>query len=198
MDERVAEGRPEPLAKGVWFVSARRCLLENHGQGALARVASRMGEGDAQALLEPLASAWYPETSFQRAMAAVSEELLHGDPEAFCGFIEASTVIGINRFLRVVLSLTSPEFVLSSMPTFWARYRQNHGKLVVEQGARVARLEYTGFPFFGDRRYRIFVRGVLRKTMELASGERPEVTVRDYADDRLSVEVFFPGRRLRE
>lgn len=195
MDEG-ADGRAEPMAKGVWFVSARRCLLAEHGEQTLARVVERMG-ADGAILAEPFPSAWYPETAFQRALAAVSDEIAHGDPEALCGFIEASTVIGVNRFLRVVLALTSPGFVLSKMPAFWARYRQNNGTLVVDLGERTARLQYAGFPFFGDRNYRVFIRGVLRKTLEMATGERPEVTVRDYTEDRLAVELFFRERRLR-
>jgi len=196
VDDR-PEGRPSPQAKGVWFVSARRCLLAEHGEAALSRVVERMGGEHGPALLEPFASAWYPEKSFQLALAAVSEEVFHGDPEGLCTFIEASTIIGINRFLRAVLALTSPAFVLSKMPAFWGRYRQNNGTLVVELGERAARLQYEGFPFFGDRNYRIFIRGVLRKTLEMSSGERPEVTVRDYAEDRLTVDLFFKERRLR-
>jgi hypothetical protein len=187
----------EPQAKGVWFVTARRQLFDGHDDGALLRVAGRMGEDHAHALLQPVASAWYPEATFQRAMQAVDEELCGGDPERFVEFIEACTVHGINRFLRIILSMTSPAYVLAKMPVFWARYRQNGGQLHVDIGDQRARLDYTGFPFFGDRNYRLFVRGVLRKTLEVASRARPEVTVRDYASDRLLVEVYFPTRKLR-
>jgi hypothetical protein len=40
------------------------------------------------------------------------------------------------------------------------------------------------------------VRGILRRTLEVSSGTRPDVTVRDYADDRLLVEVHFATLRL--
>jgi hypothetical protein len=187
----------EPQAKGVWFVTARRQVADTHGEETVKRVAARMGEEHAHAMLEPTADAWYPETSFQRAMAAVADELCDGDPERFVEFIEACTVQGINRFLRIILSMTSPAYVLAKMPVFWARHRQHNGRLHVEIGEQRARLDYTGFPFFADRNYRLFVRGVLRKTLEVASGARPEVTVRDYAADRLHVDVYFPTRKLR-
>lgn len=140
---------------------------------------------------DPVASAWYPETSFQRAMAAVEEETCGGDPERFVDFIEACTVLGINRFMRIVLGLTSAAYLLRKMPVLWAQHRRHNGSLEVELGARVARLHYKGFPFFDDRNYRLFVRGVLRKTVEVASGMRPDVMIRDYAKDRLLVEVYF-------
>jgi hypothetical protein len=187
----------EPQAKGVWFATARRQLEEDNGLDFVRRVAQRMGEEHAHALLEPVTSGWYPEVTFQRAMAAVAEELCDGDPDRFVHFIEACTVQGINRFLRVILSLTSPAYVLAKMPVFWARHRQHNGQLDVEIGERRALLHYTAFPFFEDRNYRLFVRGVLRKTLQVSSGVRPEVTVRDYASDRLLIDVYFPTLKLR-
>lgn len=186
----------EPLAKGVWFVTARRHLLDVYGEEMLARVAQSMSEEHANALLEPLASAWYPELSFQSAVGAVMEETCERDPERFVDFIEECTVLGINRFLRVILSLTSPAYVLSKMPVFWSRHRQHCGKLTVDIGERRALLQYTDFPFFDDPNYRICVRGILRKTLEISSGARPEVIVRDYRRDRLLVEVHFATLRL--
>lgn len=187
----------EPQAKGVWFLTARRHLVDVHGETMVARVACRMGDEHAHALLEPIASSWYPEETFQRALAAVNEETCGGDPERFVELIEACTVLGVNRFLRIILGLTSPAYLLSKMPIFWARHRLDNGKLEVELGERSARLHYSEFPFFDDRHYRLFVRGVLRKTVELASGVRPDVTVRDYGRDRLVVEVYFATERPR-
>jgi hypothetical protein len=184
----------EPQAQGVWFVTARRQLVASHGDDAVARAAAHMGDEHAHALLEPLASNWYPEETFQRAMAAVSHETCDGDPERFVDFIEQCTVLGINRFLRIVLGLTSPKYLLSKMPVFWARHRKHNGTLDVEVGERAARLHYRAFPFFDDRNYRIFVRGVLGKTVEVASGVRPDVIVRDYGRDQLVVDVHYRRR----
>jgi hypothetical protein len=185
----------EPMAKGVWFVTARRQLLVQHGEETVARVAARMGEEHAHAMLEPVTSAWYEEATFQRAMAAVADETCAGDTERFVDFIEACTVHGINHFLRIILSLTSPAYLLSKMPVFWTRHRKNNGELAVEIGHQSARLHYTKFPFFDDRNYRLFVRGILRKTVEVSSGVRPEVTVRDFGKDRLLVDVYYGGAR---
>ena len=187
----------DPQAKGVWFATARRQVLAEHGEGALGRIALRMGDEHAQAMLEPIVSAWYPETTFQRAMSAVFEETCSGDSERFVEFIESCTVLGINRFLRFVLALSSPAYLLGKMPVLWARHRLHNGKLRVDVGERSARLAYTEFPFFDDRNYRLFVRGVLRKSVEVTSGHRPEVTVRDYGKDRLLVDVHFAAPKTR-
>lgn len=184
----------EPQVKGAWFVTSRRQLLAAHGDDALARIARHMGEEYADAMVDPVTSAWYPETTFQRALAAVAEETCEGDPEKFVEFIEECTVHGINRFLKIILALTSPPYLLGKMPIFWSRHRQNNGKLEVEMGERCARLHYSEFPFFDDRNYRMLVRAILRKTVEVASGVRPDVTVRDYGKDRLVVDVYFATR----
>lgn len=190
----MAEG--EPQAKGVWFVTARRQLVALHGEAAAQRVARRMGPRYGSILLEPVVSDWYPEVAFQRAMGAVFDEVCGGDAERFVAFIEASTELGIHRFLRVILALSSPRFLLSKMPVLWSRHRLHNGTLAVEVGERSARLRYAGFPFFDDRNYRLFVRGVLRKTVEVSSGVVPEVVVRDYGRDHLDVQVEFgPPRR---
>ncbi len=56
--------RGEPRAKGVWFVSARRCLVEGYGgEPTVERVARRMGEARGQALREPLASGERPDVT---------------------------------------------------------------------------------------------------------------------------------------
>jgi hypothetical protein len=129
---------------------------------------------------------------------AVSVEACGSAVEPYCKFIESCAVVGINRFLRVLLSLTSPAYVLTKMPVFWARHRRNNGTLNVDLGTRSARLHYAGFPFFDDRNYRVMVRGILCKTLEITSGERPDVTVRDYTRDSLVVDMFFRNVRLRD
>ena len=183
-----------PQAKGVWFATAHRQVLADYGDDGLAAVARHMGDELAPAIVDPIVSAWYPETTFQRAMTAVGETVCGNDPERFVDFIEACTASGINRFLRIILALTSPAYLLGKMPVFWARHRLHNGKLEVDVSERAARLHYSEFPFFDDRHYRLFVRGVLRKTVEVASGKRPDVTVRDYGKDRLVVDVFYGAR----
>ncbi len=186
----------ECQVKGAWFSAARRVLLDGQGPEGLARVVDALPPQDAAAFTDAYPSAWYPEETLQRALRVCSEVACGSDPDRFCGFIEDCTVVGLNRFLRAVLSLTSPSYLLAKMPVFWSRHRRNHGNLAVELRSRSARLVYTDFPFFDDANYRIMIRGILRKTLELTSKERPDVTVRDFDRSRLTVDVFFPTLRL--
>ena len=114
-----------PLVKGVWFVTARRHLLEEHGATKLAEVARSMADAHRTALLEPMASTWYPEDAFQDALHAVMQEVAHHDLLAFSNFIEACTVLGVNTFFRVLLRITSPAFLMRQMPALGRQYRKN-------------------------------------------------------------------------
>jgi hypothetical protein len=171
--------------------------LDRHGEAGVARVVRALGDDYGFLLTDPIASEWYPETSLQRSLGAVSTVTCEREPEKFCEFIEACTVFGINRLLRIVLALSSPAYVLAKMPALWARHRRNNGALSVEIRTRSARLSYSSFPFFDDANYRIMIRGILRKALEMSSGERPDVIVRDFTRDCLTVDMYFPTLRLR-
>ncbi len=184
------ESARAPVVKGAWFVTARRQILETYGQVVLDRVMARLNEEYAEVLADPSPSSWYSEYAFQAAIGAVADEL-NGDADEYAALMEACAVAGINRFLRVALLFTNAEFLLRKMPALWARHRRNHGALEVEIGKRRALLRYSGFPFFHDRNYRLMVVAVLRKTLEVTTSQRPDVTVRDFGRDSLMVEVFY-------
>jgi len=176
--------------KGAWFVTARRQIVETYGEVGLANIVARLDPDVAEVLVAPSPSDWYSEAAFQAAIGALADEL-DGDADEYAAFMEACTVAGINRFLRVALLFTSAEFLLRKMPALWARHRRNHGTLEVDVGRRRALLTYTGFPYFHDRNYRLMIVAVLRKTIELTTSQRPDVTVRDFSRDSLLVEVFY-------
>jgi hypothetical protein len=186
-----------PAVKGAWFVTARRQIVETYGQVGLEKVVARLGEEHAEVLVDPAPSAWYSEFAFQAAIGAVADELANGNADEYAAFMEACAVAGINRFLRVALLFTNAEFLLRKMPALWARHRRNHGTLEVDIGKRRALLRYEGFPFFHDRNYRLMVVAVLRKTIELTTSRRPDVTVRDFGRDSMLVEVFYGGGSSR-
>jgi hypothetical protein len=194
---RLLETSRTPAVKGAWFVTARRQILESYGKVGLERVVARLGDDYAEVLAEPAPSIWYSELAFQAAIGAFADELTNGDADEYATFMEACTVAGINRFLRVALLFTNAEFLLRKMPALWARHRRNHGTLAVEIGERRALLHYTGFPFFHDRNYRLMVVAVLRKTIEVTTSRRPDVTVRDFGRDSMLVEVFYGGAPSR-
>ncbi|HEY6463626.1 MAG TPA: hypothetical protein VIY73_25835, partial [Polyangiaceae bacterium] len=56
----------EPQVKGVWFVTARRLVLRDHGEDTLQAIARAMSKPEV--LLEPMPSTWYHEDHFQDAL----------------------------------------------------------------------------------------------------------------------------------
>jgi hypothetical protein len=187
---RGVESTRTPSVKGAWFVTARRQILETYGEVGLANIVARLDPDYRELLSDPSPSSWYSEHAFQAAIGAVVDEL-KGDADEYAAFMEGCTVAGINRFLRVALLFTSTEFLLKKMPALWGRHRRNQGTLEVDVGRRRALLKYSGFPFFHDRNYRLMIVAILRRTIELTTSRRPDVTVRDFGHDSLLVEVFY-------
>lgn len=181
----------EPLVKGVWFVTARRYIVEEDGEAALAAVAAHMPEDERRVLTEALASEWFPEPVLQRALEAVQQELTGHDDVRYLAFIEGCTELGVNTFFRVLLRIASPAFLMRQMPAAWATHRRNGGTVDVDADDKGARLHYAGFPFWADRNYRVSTEGVLRKVTELCTGVSPRVREVAYGSDWFDVEVAY-------
>ena len=180
-----------PLVKGVWFVTARRHLLEEHGATKLAEVARSMADAHRTALLEPMASTWYPEDAFQDALHAVMQEVAHHDLLAFSNFIEACTVLGVNTFFRVLLRITSPAFLMRQMPALGRQYRKNDWECEVQADERRAVLRWRACPYLADRTYRLYVVAMLVKCSELCTGKRPQCDVLAHGRDSMTVQVVY-------
>jgi hypothetical protein len=181
----------ESLVKGVWFVTARRYIVEEEGEAALAAVAAHMPEAERRVFGDALPSEWFPESVLQRAMEAVQRGLTGHDDARFLAFIEGSTELGVNTFFRVLLKIASPSFLMRQMPAAWGTHRRDGGTVDVDADDKGARLHYAGFPFWSDRNYRLSTQGVLRKVTELCTGVSPRVTEVAHGDDWFDVEVAY-------
>lgn len=179
------------LVKGVWFVTARRHLLDVHGDPALGAVTRAMKPDHAKVLLEPLASQWYSEDVFQDAMRAVMEVHAHQDPHVFSEFIEACTVLGVNTFFRVLLRITSPAFLMRKMPGLSRQYRRNDWVCEVEADDHRALIFWRNVPYLSDRNYRLYCVAMLAKCSELCTGKRPKITLDGHGGDWLKLQVVY-------
>jgi len=137
--------------KGPWFVAMRAWLDANASGEVSARVLERMPAEHRGALREPLPSEWYPEEALASALAAVDAEIARGDREAFLALMEACTEIGLSRFFRVLLRISTPGFVLRQVPTMWRQIRRGAGEVEVVEQDGIAELRYRAFPWFEDR-----------------------------------------------
>ncbi len=179
------------LVKGVWFVTARRHLLETHGASKLHAVARAMKPDHGAILLEPLASEWYSEDVFYDAMQAVHHVHAQLDTRVFCEFIEACTVLGVNSFFRVLLRITSPAYLLRQMPAMSLVYRRNDWICEVDAGDERATLTWRGCPYLVHRVYRLYCGAMIVKCVELCSGKRPAVEVAAHGPDWMTVRVQY-------
>lgn len=179
----------EPEVKGVWFVTARRLVLRDHGEAMLRSIAGAMP--DPQVLLEPLASAWYHEDHFRDAMRAHMTVLAHHDTEVFVRFIEECTVLGVNTFFRILLRITSPAFLMRKMPSLSRQYRRNDWVCTVEADDRQAVVTWTGVPYLSDRIYRLYMVAMTVKCCELCTGHRPHCEVLTHGADHATMRVIY-------
>ncbi len=181
----------QALVKGVWFVTARRHLVEAHGASALHAVARAMKLDHGPMLLEGLASEWYPEDAFQDALAAVMLQVARQDTKVFCEFIEECTVLGVNMFFRVLLRATSTAFLIRKMPVLSRQYRRNDWQCLAEADDHRATLEWKGCPYLGDRNYRLYLVAMLVKCAELCSNRRPAAEVAGHGDDWIKLQIAY-------
>ena len=177
--------------RGMWFVVARRYLIDRHDPGLPQRMADRVDPELRAALLEPLVSAWYPEACLQQFMRSFDELVTHGDRRRLIAAFEECTLQGVNRFFHALLRLTSPDFLLRRTPVLWNFVRRNQGSLSVETDAKRAIVRYVDFPYFDDVRYRLLALGTLRPLATLCGGTDPTAEEVGYGRDWLTVEVRY-------
>ena len=175
--------------KGSWFVTARTYLHAKGGDELLERVARFVPDDGRHSLFEPLASDWYPEALLQQALAGMRAELADGSSHRFLTVMQECTAIGINRFFRVLLRMSSTEFVLRQVPTMWRQIRRGAGEVSVETTPKATVLHYRAFPYFDDENYRLLTRGSLASLVMTSTGEAAEVHVDHYGSDWLDVVI---------
>lgn len=173
--------------KGVWFISARRFLEEN-GRGAVVdRVSARLPAQFRGAFTEPSASEWYPEEALAVTLRLLREEGGAARDDEFIALIEGITLVGINRFFRLLLSVASADFVLRKIPVMWDHIRRGDGRVVVETSTAGATIRYSMFPWFHDPVYPLMTLGSIRALLRVV-GVHSEV--RCGALTRTSMEVI--------
>ncbi len=176
--------------KGIWFVTARRYLLERHPR-LYPEVLAAMPSAHRDAMAEPLTSRWYPEETMRAALSAVSEIVARGDRSRMLAMFDGCTELGVNHFFRIALRLTSTQFALRLLPTMWDRLRRGPGRLAVTVGPRSATIDYSSFPYFDDVNYRLLVEGTLGPVLRLSTGREARVMIDRWTKDSLRAVVDF-------
>jgi hypothetical protein len=179
----------ESEVKGVWFVALRHYLLDHQGPDRFAEVLSAMPEAHREALENPLTSSWYAEAALSAALRAVETAVARGKERLFVNLIEEATEKAIARFFRVLLRVTSPQFVLNQVPTLWRQVRRGRGQVAVTAEHNVVTIRYTDFPYFDDRRYQLLTEGTLRALVRVAAKRNVVVRIADHGSDWLTARI---------
>ena len=178
--------------KGVWFTTARRYVLERHGDDTLARVAEEMPEAMRAALTAPLASLWYSEEALQQGMQAIHRVVADGDSDRFVAIMQACTELGVSHFFRALIRLGTPAMVLRKVPAMWSLIRRGPAaRIAVDADAVRAVVSYADFPYFDDPNYRSLTVGSLRAVTWICARRVPRVEIVSHARDALSVIVSY-------
>jgi hypothetical protein len=175
--------------KGVWFVSMRAWLGDHASADERAAMLEAILSEYRPAFADPLVSEWYPEPMLASALYAAHRVLAEGDDERFVRIIEGCTEVGVNRFFRLLLRLSSVGFVAKLVPTMWKQIRRGVGEVHVETVGDEARIFYRRFPRFADPLYPLMTLGSLRALVRISTGAEPVVEIRDRGADFLTVAI---------
>ncbi len=156
--------------KGLWFMTARRYVRDEHGEEALARYLAAVPEGIRDDVADPVVSKWYPEEHMRDALAAFHATVADGDDEAFSRAMERCAVLGVNWFVQMLLSVTTPAYLLRLMPATLRHARRGPVRVSVETGERSAIVRITGQPYASDLRYRLATPAIFRGIVGICVG----------------------------
>lgn len=177
-----------PQVKALTFKTLRTFLPEYLGPQRAQILVGRLSPQTAALLNEPESYEWVAEKHLHELMLRIYEDAFRGNDEAFLDFARALAVSGINRFLRVFLSLASERFVLRKIPVVWDRLRRNAGSVVAVVGDDTVRLEYGGFRLFGERVYRLLSLANCQALVLAATQRIPKGTIVSWSEDTLVLE----------
>jgi hypothetical protein len=163
--------------KGIWFVSMRAWLDQHVREEQRRELVASLSPPFRGAFAEPLVSEWYPEAMLEEALLATYEVVAVRDRARFLSIMEACTEIGVNRFFRLLLRLSTLSFVAKLVPTMWKQIRRGRGDVKVAIEGDQARIEYSDFPRFVDPLYELMTIGSLRALVRISTGREPVVEV---------------------
>lgn len=175
--------------KGSAFITLARWFTETRRIHGWSEMLAHLDERDRLTVEGALASEWYPEALHGRVLEALFVVTAQRDYARFEAIVDACTLLGVQTFARLVLSMSSPAFVLRRAPTLWAVIRRGPATLTVEQTEGRSRLRYRQFPFFADELYRLYFKGLLTALVRPTLKRPPQVKIVSFSADSLDIEI---------
>jgi hypothetical protein len=162
---------PSSEVKGAWFVTARRYILQDHGQDVLARYVASAPHESQDALGDPVVSRWYPETAMRDALESFYREVSKRDADKFTASMERCAVLGTHWFVQMLASISTPRYLLRLLPATLRQLRRGPVRLTVDVRDRDATLRFTNHPFSDHPCYRLATPAILRAILRLCVGQ---------------------------
>ena len=177
--------------KGVWFVTARRYLLQDFGEEAFARYVAAAPEASRDAIREPVVSRWYPEEVMRDALRAFHQEIAKGSDAQFSASMERCAVLGVHWFVQLLLSVTTPRYLLRLFPAVLKQTRRGPVRCAVDVRDNAATLRFTGQPYANDPCYRLATPAIVRAVLALCVGQGVVATLTEYDETTHVCEVTW-------
>ena len=175
--------------KGAYFVVARRHVLEAFGEDVLEHVIAEMPVAHREALEEPSGSAWYPETYLSSAQRAVADAVCDGNLDHFERIMESCVELGVNTFFRVLLGVTTPDFLLRQYPTLYTRVRRGCSRVQVERSGPRTFIHYLDFPNAHDELYHRTVCATFKVLIGLTGQSLSGVRITQFSHSSITASV---------
>lgn len=177
--------------KGVWFMTARRYLLQDYGEEAFARYVEAAPVESREALRDPVVSRWYPEETMRDALTAFHGQIANGDDAIFSAAMERCAVLGVHWFVQLLLSVTTPRYLLRLFPAVLKQTRRGPVRLAVDVRDNAATLRFTGQPYANDPRYRLATPAIVRAVLALCVGQTVTAKLTSYDETTHVCEVAW-------
>jgi len=182
--------------KGIMIVTLRRYILEEHGEHVFERYVARAPEETRAAIREPLPSRWYPEVVMRDAVEACYDAVCNRSDTLFSHAMDRGATLGTHWFFRMLVSVTSPRYLVRLLPTALRQMRRGSVKLEMQVRQSDATLRVTGHPFADHPLYRLATPAILGAVVRLCT-QSGRVTLVDYGPTTQVVEVHWGDLPLR-
>ncbi|MBK8715065.1 MAG: hypothetical protein IPN32_09985 [Deltaproteobacteria bacterium] len=175
--------------KGSAFVTVARWMSKCGDAELRTRYLAALPAGTRERVRDATATQWFPERMHAEVLRAVFDTVAGGELPRFEQVIAECTTLGVQTFAKLVLSMSSPAFVLRRCPTLWAVLRRGPAEVTVDQEGPRSVLHYTQFPFFDDQLYRHYLRALLGALVRPSHGRDAVVEVVDHGHDWVDIAV---------
>lgn len=188
------EGRhANPQVKGLTFVTARRFFTTHFGEDVYEGLVRALPAGDQELFDNAQIDEWYDEHTLRRFIHEVYIQVAEADDAYFMQILRELALAGVSRFFRVLINFASARFVLKKVPVVWDRLRRGpatlHAEVVDEETIRI---HYDGFPFCGDRVYRMLSVCNCQALVVAACKRVPECEVTEWTENSMVLQFTVP------